>query len=198
MLSGIATAVESSAIGAVAAFLVALFSGRLRWASMNNLIMELVRTCGFIFFIIAGVSLFSWVLSFYLIPQSVVKFVIATGLPPLMVIFLMQLMYIVMGMFLNPNSMIFITVPVVYPVIVALGFDPVWFGVLLLVNIEMAVVTPPVAMALYIVHSLSPKGVSLSDVVKGTVPFVLGGDLVVLMLIFFFPQLALWLPNLMK
>lgn len=198
MLTGMATAVESAGIGAVAAFLVAFCSKRLSWASWKKLIVELVRTCGFIFFIIAGVSLFSWVLAFYLIPQSVVKVVFATGLPPLLVIFLMMLMYTVMGMFLNPNSMLFITVPIVYPIIVALGFDPIWFGVLLLINIEMAVVTPPIAMALYITHSLSPKGVELSDVVKGTVPFILGGDLVVLMLVFFFPQLALWVPNFMK
>ena len=198
MFTGIATAVESAGLGCVAAFIIALILKRFSLKSLKTLITEVVRTCGFIFFIIAGVSIFAWVLSYHLIPQSLIKLVIDSGLSPMLFVFIMQLVYMVMGMFLNPNSIIFITVPIVVPIIQALGLDAMWYGVLLLINVEMAVVTPPVAMALYITHSRAPKGVALSDVIRGTVPFILGGDLVTLMLVFFFPQLALWIPKLMQ
>ena len=97
MFTGIATAVESAAVGCVAAFLIALILRRFTWKSLNTLIIEVVRTCGFIFFIIAGVSIFAWVLSYALIPQAAVSFVVGTGLPPMLIVFIMQLVYMVHG-----------------------------------------------------------------------------------------------------
>ena len=146
--------------------------------------------------IAVGGKLLSWVLTYHQIPQRLVDVLVQAEVNRWVLMIAFQLMYIVLGMFIDPVSMIIVTMPVLVPVLTALHFDLIWFGVLLMVNIEMALITPPVGFSLYILKGLAPEDVTFNDVMAGCLIFALA-DLAVITILMVFPELVLWLPRTM-
>ncbi|UCH23620.1 MAG: TRAP transporter large permease subunit [Deltaproteobacteria bacterium] len=192
--TGIATVTEAAALGAFTAFLIALFSGKLTWKAFVHVVAETVKLNCFILFIAVAGKLLSWVLTYYLIPQSLVKILISADLDRYMIIVMMMITYIFMGMFIDAIGIIVISMPIMYPILIALGFSPIWFGILLFINIEMALITPPLGLNLYIVQGVASE-IPLKDIMLGAFVFAIA-DMSILALVIIFPEIALWLPNL--
>lgn len=193
--AGIATVTEAAAVGTFASLIVAVYK-RVGLRRILDATVDTVINVGFIMLISAGAKTFSWILSYYQVPQSLIILLMDAELNRWILLAAIQILYIIMGMFIDPISMLLITLPVIYPMLAPLGFDPVWFGVLALINIEMAIVTPPFGFNLFIIHGIVPD-VPIGDVIKGCMAFVVA-DIIVLALTAAFPQIALWLPSMMR
>jgi C4-dicarboxylate transporter, DctM subunit len=147
-----------------------------------------------ILFLIGSVGVFQFLAANMYWPQKITEVIIGWGLSPLGFIFAFMVVLLILGMFVDGVAMILLTVPVVFPVAFALGIDPVALGIMITLNVETGVVTPPVGLNLFAVSGTSK--ISLPQVIKGTIPFFIG-DLSVLLLVIFFPGLATWLPDLL-
>jgi len=169
--AGIATPTEAAAVGVIGALLLALLSGKLTWPSFRTALVNATRTSCMVMFVLIGAMLFGYLLGLLRVPQSVSEWVLHMGLSRWAVFALLMLAYFILGMFLEVTSIILITMPIVYPTIVQLGFDPIWFAMVLIVNMSFAVITPPVGLCLYVAKSCLP-GTSIGQVVRGTVPFM--------------------------
>ncbi|MFD0386676.1 TRAP transporter large permease subunit [Tistrella bauzanensis] len=169
--AGIATPTEAAAVGVIGALLLALLSGKLTWPSFRTALVNATRTSCMVMFVLIGAMLFGYLLGLLRVPQSVSEWVLHMGLSRWAVFALLMLAYFVLGMFLEVTSIILITMPIVYPTIIQLGFDPIWFAMVLIVNMSFAVITPPVGLCLYVAKSCLP-GTSIGQVVRGTVPFM--------------------------
>lgn len=194
---GVFNATEAGGIGAVAAILICLIQGKLSWSNLRPALLRTVRACGFIAFIIIGAMMFAYVLSYWLIAQEMAEWIIGLGVSRWVILLGVMLVCVFLGMLLEPVSIIFITMPIFFPSLMALGFDPIWLGVLLVVNMELANMTPPVGLNVFAIYGLTKHlGVSLGDVFKGVTPFALV-DVLMLIILCIFPELALWLPSTM-
>ncbi len=192
---GWATPTEAAALGVVAALVLAAGNGKLTFAMLHSAFEATIRTTAMILLIILAAFFLNFVISILGIPQTMANFVAETGATPLMTMLLLTIFYLILGCFLETLSMMIATVPVVVPIIVALGLDPVWFGIYLVIMMEMALVTPPMGMNLYVVQGVRGGG-PIRDVVIGTLPF-LAVRIVFVVAIIFWPQIILWFPNLM-
>jgi C4-dicarboxylate transporter, DctM subunit len=194
---GIATPTEAAAVAALATVALAVGVGGLRWAGFVAALMSTMRTMGYLGLLLSAGVLFGFVLNYYRVPQQFTAMFLAFELAPYMVLAMVILFYIALGMFLEPVSMTFITLPVIVPLIAAAGFDLIWFGIIYTITMEIAVLTPPVGLNLYVIQGISRGKVSVGDVIVGSLPFI--GALVVLVgLMIVFPQAALWLPQQVK
>ncbi len=140
-----------------------------------------------------GALLFGYFLTLTQVPQNVTEFLTGLGVGPYGVLALILLMYLVLGCLMDAMAMIILTVPIIYPVIVALGFDPIWFGIIVVMVVELGLIHPPVGMNVFVIKSVI-KDVSFNTIFRGVLPFI-AMDLVRLLLLIAFPVLALWLPN---
>ena len=193
---GIATPTEAGAVGAAGAIVIAGAMGYLRWAVMRRMLDGTVRTTAMFLLLFVGGLFSSFLLTRLGIPQGMSAFLTSFDVPPWVIIVLINLLLLVLGMFLDPTSILVIIVPIFFKTVTALGYDPVWFGVMVTIQIEIAAITPPVGFNLFVLKSVVP-GVEMVDVVRGSlifiIPLLLG--IVILMI---FPQIALFLPALMK
>ena len=196
MFLGIATPSESAALGALAAFVVAFAYGKLSWESVRVSVMETIKITAGIFLIIAGSAAFSQVLAFTGATRGLVDLITQLDVSPLTIVFFMMLVLILMGMFMDQISMMLITLPVYMPIVTALGLDPLWFGIIVLINLEVANETPPFGVLLYIGQSFMP-GYRTMQIINAVIPFTIV-DLVVMGLLLVWSDLALWLPRLMS
>lgn len=194
IFTGIATVTEAAGVGALASLILGISTRRLTWSSFVKSMIEVVRLVGFVMLIAAGAQIFCWVLTYYLIPHHLLDILLMTRLSPVMIVGMMMIMYLFLGMFLDQIGMLFITVPIIYPLLLGYGLSPIWFGILIMVNMETAIVTPPVGFGLYVLKGVLPADISIGDIFKGALPFI-AADMSVLALVLFFPQLALWLPG---
>lgn len=192
---GIATATEAAAFGSLVAMVICIFKRRLSWHGLNEVLMTTTKSTCFVMAIVLSGAILSWLASYVALPQDMMRSILNLGISPWMVLIATQIIYLFLGCFLEGTSMLILTLPVVLPVIKALGFDPIWFGVLFLLNLEIGLITPPVGLVLYAIKGIAPKEVSLTDILGGSVPFLIA-CVFVLILIMVFPQIALWLPNL--
>ena len=196
--AGIVTPSEAAAFGAAGAILLSIITRRLTWRRLHSAMLRATETSCFILFIMVGASMFAHVLTTLQIPQDFTLWVTSLATSRWVILILIQLLLIVMGTFLDVASLIIIVGGILVPLIVGLGFDKAWFGVILTVNMEMAVITPPVGFNLYAIHGISKQhGVTFGDIAIGALPFVIT-DCVCLALLMAFPQLVLWLPSTMK
>lgn len=194
---GIATPTEAAAVAALATVVLAVGVGGLRWAGFVAALMSTMRTMGYLGLLLSARVLFGFVLNYYRVPQQFTTLFLTLELEPYMVLAMVILFYIALGMFLEPVSMTFITLPVIVPLIAAAGFDLIWFGIIYTITMEIAVLTPPVGLNLYVIQGISRGQVTVGDVIVGSLPFI--GALVVLVgLMIVFPQAALWLPGQVK
>jgi len=191
--AGVMTPTEAAAIGAFGALLMAAGFRMLTWLILWESLKESARATAFIMFIIVGAMLLGVVLANLRIPGALANMVLEAQLTPLMVMLAVYAIYFVMGIFFDGVSMMIITLPVIFPVVSAVGYDPVWFGVAFVIIMEVGLLTPPVGLNLYVIHGIS-KHRPFSEVAIGSAPFFVV-MLVVLAIVHAFPQLSVWLPS---
>ncbi len=193
---GFFTATEGAGFGAAGAFLFALARGRLTWSVLYQVLVESARTTAMLFTLLIAATIFANFVNFTSMPGDLKEWITHLGLSPIMIISAMMLIYVVLGTVMEELTMVLLTIPLFFPIVTSLGFDPVWFGVLIVMIVQIGLISPPVGMNLFVLNSLLPK-VGLGNIFKGCWPFVLV-MIFVLGLLIAFPQLSLWLPSLMK
>ncbi len=194
---GIATPTEAAAVASIVTLILAFTIGRMTFEGFVEALKATLRTMGFLGLLLSAAVLFGFVLNYHRVPQQFTAAFLSLGLEPYMILAMVVLFFIVMGMFLEPGSMTFITLPTLFPLVQAAGYDLIWFGVIYTITMEIAVLTPPVGLNLYVLQSLAPGEVSISDVIVGCLPFI-GALCALIVLLLLFPQLALWLPSAMR
>lgn len=198
MYLGIATPTEAAAVGCVLVLAMAATRGRLKLSTLRPALMSTVETTTFILLIVAAIIVFGYLLGILHIPQELSRWVIELGLSRWVVLWMMIGIYFILGMFIDPVSIILLSTPVFLPIIKSLGFDPIWFGILLVLNLEVALITPPVGMNVYVIAGQVQRyGITMWDVFRGIAPFVVL-LLIGMAIIMVFPQIVLWLPNTMR
>jgi C4-dicarboxylate transporter, DctM subunit len=194
--TGICTETEAAAIGTGGAFLFALARGRITRATLLQVMGETTATTALIYLIIFGVLVFSFSMGVTGLPARMTAFVESLDLRPLAVIGFFLVVYLALGAIMDSNTVMFVTVPIVTPLIAAMGYDLVWWGIVNLIVLETGLITPPFGIHLFVLKSIAGANVPLGVVYRGVTPFVVA-DLVKLALIVFIPALALWLPSTM-
>lgn len=190
---GWATPTEAAAVGVAGAMVIAAFFGGISWAMMSEAVVGTIKITSMIMLVVIGASFLNFTLASAGLGKELSTFLGGLGLSPLGLMFVVVCIYIVLGFFIETLSLMVVTIPIIVPLVVAQGFDPVWFGILMIVLIEMALITPPVGLNLYVVQGARKSG-PMSDVMLGTMPFVLVMMLMAGALIAF-PQIALFLPS---
>ncbi|MEO6293040.1 MAG: TRAP transporter large permease [Burkholderiaceae bacterium] len=193
---GLFTATEGAGFGAAGAFLFALARRRLTWAILYQVLVESARTTAMLFTLLIAATIFANFVNFTTMPGDLKEWITHLGLSPVMIITAMMLIYVVLGTVMEELTMVLLTIPLFFPIVTSLGFDPVWFGVLIVMIVQIGLISPPVGMNLFVLNSLLPN-VGLGKIFRGCWPFVLV-MIFVLGLLIAFPQLSLWLPSLMK
>jgi C4-dicarboxylate transporter, DctM subunit len=194
---GLATPTESAALGVMVALFFVWRAGRLSAALLEHCFLQSARTTGMVVLIIVCALLLNVTLSMLGAAQAVTQWVATLGLDRYTLLLLLVGFYVLLGMFMDAMSMLVLTVPIAVPMTVAVGADPVWFGIFIVVMCEIALITPPVGMNLFVVHGLRRDGGSFNDVVRGALPYVFIMLAFTAMLIVW-PQIALWLPETMS
>tara|TARA_R110001606_G_scaffold305474_1_gene452769 strand:- start:58 stop:1380 length:1323 start_codon:yes stop_codon:yes gene_type:complete len=194
IIMGIATPTESGAIGVVGAIVLAILFKRFKPRMVQKAGMQAALLVSVAMWIIVGASVFS---NFHLlmgVQNMVASFTQDLGLPPIMVIMLFQLIMLLLGFIIDEFIIVLMCAPIFTPIAVSLGYDPIWFGILMILNIEIAVQTPPYGFALFYLKGIAPPGITMLDIYKSILPFVLL-KLLVLIIVMMFPELVTWLPN---
>jgi len=195
--TGFCTPTEAAAVACVGAFGIAHFVYRgLSEKTIKSIFLSTVRTSGSILMILACAFIFSQFLLYTRVPDRVSEFCTSLPWPPYAIILLIMLIFVFMGMLLDAASITIVSTPIFLPAVEALGYDPVWFGILMVMNLEMAVITPPVGLNLYTMKSIIPQ-LSLEEILRGAMPYVFI-EFAALLPFIFFPEIALWLPRMMK
>jgi len=187
---GFFTPTEAASVGAFGALIIALYRG-MNWKDFIDAVGETLVVSTMIFFMVIGAEIFSVFLAVSQISNSLVNTVTDMNLSPIMILMCILFLYIVLGMVMDSIAMLLLTVPVVYPLAMAAGFDPIWFGIVTVITVELGLITPPIGMNVFVINSVA-KDVRITSIFKGVIPFVLS-DIVRLALIIIFPVLALGL-----
>ncbi len=193
---GVFTATEGAGVGAAGAFFFALFKGTLRPKLLVEILIESARTTAMLFTILIAAMIFTNFINFTTMPADLRDFVLQFSPNPIMVVVMMMGIYILLGMVMEELAIVLLTIPVFFPIITGLGFDPVWFGILIVTIVEIGLISPPVGLNLFVINSLLPD-VRLTTIYRGVWPFV-AADVVRLGILIAFPVIALWLPGFMK
>jgi tripartite ATP-independent transporter DctM subunit len=194
MFLGIAGPSEAAATGALGSFVLAAFYRRLTWGVIRKTVTAAFSISAFILMILAGSTAFSQILAFSGATEGFAKMGSTLPVSPILVLLLMQLVLFVLGCFIDQISIMMVTIPIFMPVVKALGWDPVWFGAIVCLNVEMAAITPPFGMALFAMKGVAPEGTTMQDIYSAVTPYVLM-NFIVMALMILFPQISLWLPS---
>ena len=193
--TGIFTATEAGGAGAFVAFLLACVSRSLSWPKFKTILLSGMSTTVMVMFIVVGIQIFTSFLTLSRAPIVISQFLTGLPIPSILLICAITLIYLVLGMFFDAISMIALTVPVLLPTIMALGYDPIWFGVICVLMCEVGLITPPVGINCFVVAGVVPE-ISIIEVYRGVIPFIIA-DLVAVAILIAFPQISLFLPSLM-
>jgi C4-dicarboxylate transporter DctM subunit len=191
--AGLATPTEAASLGVVAALGLAAAYGKLSIAMLKEVLENTMRTTAMVMLIIVAAYFLNFVISAIGLTTMLTDYIAGLGLSKFEMLLAIVVFYLILGCFMETLSMMITTIPIVAPVMFGLGFDPIWFGIVIIILIEMALITPPVGLNLFVVQSLRSNG-TLNDVIAGSVPFVLA-MLASIVLLALFPAIALWLPN---
>lgn len=194
---GVATATEIAGIGAFFSLLIGLLYRKLNWERMKGAFMSSCRVACFIGWILVAATAFGYVLSYLQLPQQLCDWILRQDISPLGVIISINLILIFLGCIMDPAGILLVTIPIFFPIIKALGYDPIWFGVMFVVNTELAQITPPVGLNLFIMKGIAPPEITMNDILKGAWPFMLI-DTLGIALVILFPEIILWLPSKMS
>ena len=195
MYAGWATPTEAGALGAFVVMVIAFLRG-MKWGSLVDALMETAKLTVMIFALIWGVLIFVRFLGFAGLPEAFAEWIVNLPLPPVVIMIMILLGYAVLGMFMDAIGMLLLTLPVVYPAVIALGYDPIWFGIIVVKMCEVCLITPPVGLNCYVVAAVRPD-IPLGDVFRGITPFFVMDALTVAIFLAF-PEIVLWLPNLVN
>jgi tripartite ATP-independent transporter DctM subunit len=190
---GLFTATEAAGMGAGGAFLLGIARRRLSRQDILRSLLEATRTTAAVFTVLIGAILFGYFLTITQTPQKVTEFLTGLGLGRYGVLALIMLMYLVLGCLMDALAMIILTVPIIFPVIKELGFDPIWFGVIIVMTVELGLIHPPVGMNIFVIKSVV-EDAKIATIFYGVLPFIIA-DILRLILLIAVPGLALWLPG---
>jgi C4-dicarboxylate transporter DctM subunit len=193
LYGGLFTPTEAGGMGAGGAFIIGVLRRRLSRADILNSLLQATRTAAAVFTVLIGALLFGYFLTITGTPQRVTEFMTGLGLGRYGVLALILLMYLVLGCLMDAMAMIILTVPIVFPVITALGFDPIWFGVIIVMTVELGLIHPPVGMNVFVIKSVVGE-LKFSTIFRGVAPFIVT-DLIRLGILVGFPVIATWLPG---
>jgi C4-dicarboxylate transporter, DctM subunit len=193
LYGGLFTPTEAGGVGATGALLIGVVRGRLTRSEIRRSLLQAVRTAAAVLTVLIGALLFGYFLTVTQTPQKVTVFLTGLGLGRYGVLALIMLMYLVLGCLMDSLAMIILTIPIIFPVILQLGFDPIWFGVIIVMTVELGLIHPPVGMNVFVIKSVVQE-VSFSTIFRGVLPFIVT-DLIRLVILIAFPILALWLPS---
>ncbi|MGB5198329.1 MAG: TRAP transporter large permease [Sedimenticolaceae bacterium] len=193
---GIATPTEAAAVACVLTIGIAFAIGGLTMKAFVDSVKSTMRTMGYLGLLLSAAALFGFVFNYHRVPQQFTEAFLALELSPFLILAFVIAFYVIVGMFLEPVSMTFITLPTLYPLVQGAGYDLIWFGIIFTITMEIAVLTPPVGLNLYVIQGLAPTQVKIQDVIMGVLPFI-GALVVLIALLLLFPELATWLPAIM-
>ena len=196
LYSGLATTTESAALGVVASLGFAWHSKKLNWSLMQNCFIQTGKTSGMILLIITAAFILNLAVSLTGVAETMTQWVTSFGLSGTQMVLILMAFYLVLGMFMDVLSMMVATIPITFPIVLALGIDPVWFGIFIVLMCEMGLITPPVGMNLFVVHGIRPDRGSIRDAIVGALPYVLILIAFAFLLIAF-PAIVTWLPGMM-
>jgi len=192
LYGGFFTPTEAGGVGASGAYLLGVLRGKLNRVNTREALLQATRTAAAVFTVLIGALLFGYFLTITQTPQKLTEFLTGLGVGRYGVLALIMLMYLVLGCLMDAMAMIILTVPIIFPVVMHLGFDPIWFGVIIVMTVELGLIHPPVGMNVFVIKSVV-KDVSFATIFRGVIPFV-ATDLVRLVILIVFPILATWLP----
>ncbi|MFA6012939.1 MAG: TRAP transporter large permease [Desulfobacteraceae bacterium] len=195
LFGGLFTPTEAGGVGAMGTLVIALVQRKITFKGIFEALFETTRITAMILVIVAGATIFGHFLAITRLPYDIAQMVSTLALPPFAIMGLIILVYLVGGCFIDALALIMLTVPIFFPVVTAMGFDPVWFGVIIVLVTQMGVITPPVGLNVYVVQSVATE-VPLETIFKGAMPLLFAIILITVVLIFV-PQLALFLPSFM-
>jgi C4-dicarboxylate transporter DctM subunit len=193
--TGIFTVQEAAGVGAIGALVIGVIRGQLRMPEIRGALVQALRVSSAIMLIVIGAYLFGYFLTVTQFTQNAVQFLVGLPIGAYGVLTLIMLCYLVLGAVMDELAMLLLTVPIVVPAIVALGFDPVWFGVILVMAVTLGLISPPVGMNVFVINSIA-RDVPLVSIYKGTLPFI-SMDIIRLIILCAFPALSLWLPGIL-
>jgi len=193
---GFFTATEGAGIGASGAFLFAVARRALTVRSTLEVLIESARTTAMLFTLLIAATIFANFVNFTSMPGDLKEWITHLGLSPVMIVGAMMVIYVILGTVMEELTMVLLTIPLFFPIVVALGFDPVWFGVLIVMVIQIGLISPPVGMNLFVINTLLPR-VGLGNIFRGVWPFVVV-QIITLAILLGFPALSLWLPSFMN
>ena len=193
LYGGLFTPTEAGGVGAGGAFILGIARRKLNRANIRVALLQATRTSAAVFTVLIGALLFGYFLTITQTPQKLTGFLTGLGVGRYGVLALIMVMYLVLGCLMDAMAMIILTVPIIFPVILALGFDPIWFGVIIVMTVELGLIHPPVGMNVFVIKSVVQE-VSFTTIFKGVIPFVVT-DLIRLVILIAFPVIALWLPG---
>lgn len=193
---GVATPNEAAALGAVGCYGLAFFYRKLQWGVVKDTFLDSTKISAMIFLVLAGAVAFSQIMAYTGATNGLVDFLLTLPLSPLLLMISMQMGLLIMGCFIDALPIMIITVPIFMPVIKTLGFDPIWFGAIMLLNMQMGTLSPPFGLVLFVMKGVAPPHIKMVDIYKSVYP-IIGLDLIVMAIMIAFPQVVLWLPGLM-
>jgi len=191
---GIATPTETAGVGSFIVLLIAVLFFRLRWEGLRRALIETATVNGLILFIIIAASFFTYVVGSTNIAKHLHTFVESESIAPWQVIVVINIIYLILGCLIDPITITLLTIPIFVPLIISLGMDPIWFGVMFVVNTQIGLITPPMGVDLFAVKTIF--NIPTGDIIRGVIPFLIS-EIIFLALIAAFPPISLWLPNMM-
>jgi C4-dicarboxylate transporter, DctM subunit len=193
LYGGFFTPTEAGGVGASGAFILGVLRGKLNRTNTKEALLQATRTAAAVFTVLIGALLFGYFLTITESPQKLTTFLTSLGVGRYGVLAMIMVMYLILGCLMDAMAMIILTVPIIFPVVIALGFDPIWFGIIIVMTVELGLIHPPVGMNVFVIKSVV-KDVSFTTIFKGVLPFVVT-DIIRLIILIAFPVIALWLPS---
>jgi C4-dicarboxylate transporter DctM subunit len=193
LYGGIFTATEAAGAGAGGAYIIGIMRRRLSWKQTLQCLLETTRTTAAVFTILIGALLFGYFLTITQTPQKVTAFLTGLGIGNYGVLTLILIMYLLLGCLMDALAIVILTVPIIFPLIKEMGFDPIWFGIIIVMTVELGLIHPPVGMNIFVIKSVL-EDIKISTIFKGVLPFI-ATDILRLIILVLFPILATWLPS---
>lgn len=193
---GTATPTEAAAIGTFLTFVLAAIYGKLSWVVLKRGVGSAAELSVMILLILTGSAAFSQLLSFSGATAAITEIAIDLPVPPIVLMMIMQGIVMFLGMFIEQTSIVLVTIPIFMPIVKAMAWDPIWFGIIMMVNLEMATITPPFGLSLFVMKGIAPPGTTMGDIYKAAVPFIML-NILLMGLMMAIPGLVLWLPSYM-
>lgn len=194
---GVASPTEAAAMAALAIFIITIFYGRLNWGVVKNSVSGTLAISVMMFIILTGSTAFSQILAYSGATEGLVQFIADLNLSPIVLLIAMQVVILILGMLMEQVSIMMISFPIFLPIVEALGFDMVWFGLLVLINMEIGLTSPPFGLTLFVMKGVAPPDTTMKDIYMAALPFIVC-DLIAMAFIIAFPPIALWLPSIMR